>query len=70
MKRYKTAKLYYDRVFDRFIIVEGIDIIADSLDEAIDYCEENHPDLVVCGEHVVSSETLRIGRHKFNFNYN
>jgi len=70
VKRYRTAKLYYDHHFDRFIIAEGIDIIADSELEAIEYCDEYHPDLVVCGEHVVSEEMLRVGRHKFNFNYN
>ena len=70
MNRYSTAKLHFDRFFGKFMISRNIDIYASSFEEAEEYCEIYHPDLVVCEEHSTYEEQLRIGRHKFNFNYN
>jgi len=46
------------------------DIVAYSLWEAVQYCKEHHPELVVCGERQVFAEDLQIGKHVFKFNYN
>lgn len=70
MKRYSTAKLHYDHIFGRFMISRGIDIHASSLQEAEDFCETYYPDLVVCDEYPTYEESIRVGKYKFNFNYN
>jgi len=70
MKRYKTAKLIYDRNEDQFFITRSIDIIASSFEDAEYHCKIYCPDLVVCEESEVYTETILVGNHKFNFNYN
>ncbi len=70
MKRYKTAKLLFSFEENRFFIMPSADIVAYSLWEAVQYCKEYHPELVVCGERQVFAEDLQIGKHVFKFNYN
>lgn len=70
MKLYKTAKLEYDRNERKFIISRGPNIEADSLEEAILYCNIFHSYLVVEEELDQTYEVKKIGKYYFNFNYN
>lgn len=70
MRKFQTAKLVYNREINKLGIMYPMYILAESLEDAIDYCKEYRPELVVCEEIPNYQEYLQVGRYIYNFNYN